>query len=50
MKKRGISQQSPKGAPKRGPAKRSCTIGMDLGDKTCRFWVLEEEGRRKAAW
>jgi hypothetical protein len=44
MKKRGICQQSPKAAPKRCPAKRSYTIGIDLGDKTCRFWVLEEEG------
>ncbi len=44
MKKRSICQQSPKGAPKRGTAKRSYTIGMDLGDKSCRFCVLDEEG------
>lgn len=47
MKKRSICQQSPKGAtPKGGPAKRTDTIGMDLGDKTCRFCVLSKEGVR----
>ncbi len=38
MKKRSICQQSLKRKPK-GSAKRSYTIGMDLGDKSCRFCV-----------
>ncbi|HME08422.1 MAG TPA: IS110 family transposase [Bryobacteraceae bacterium] len=44
MKKRSTCQQSPKGGRKSRPAKRSYTIGMDLGDKTSRYCVLDEEG------
>ena len=43
MKKRNTSQQSPKRTPK-GAARRSLTIGMDLGDKSSRFCLLDEEG------
>lgn len=42
MKKHSICQQSPKRAAKadRGPI----TIGMDLGDKTSRYCLLEKDG------
>ena len=43
MKKRNTCQQSPKRTPK-GPARRSLTIGMDLGDKSSRWCWLDEEG------
>ena len=43
MKKRNTVQQSPKRTPK-GPARRSLTIGMDLGDKSSRWCWLDEEG------
>jgi hypothetical protein len=43
MKKRNTVQQSPKRTPK-GPARRSLTIGMDLGDKSSRWCLLDEEG------
>ena len=48
MKKHSISQQSPKG--RRNAALRSdrYTIGMDLGDKTSRYWVLEKRARWSA--
>ena len=44
MKKDSKSPQSPKGKATvaRAPAKKSITIGMDLGDKTSRYCVLEE--------
>jgi hypothetical protein len=44
MKKRAICQQSPKGGAETRPCEAIVTIGMDLGDETCRFRVLEEEG------
>jgi peroxiredoxin len=40
MKKRNTVQQSPKRTPK-GPARRSLTIGMDLGDKSSRWCLLD---------
>ena len=43
MKKRNTCQQSPKRTPK-GLARRSLTIGMELGDKISRFSLLDEEG------
>ena len=43
MKKRNTVQQSPKRTPK-GAARRSLTIGMDLGDKSSRWCLLDEEG------
>ena len=45
MKKRNNSQQSPNRTPK-GAAKRSLTIGMDLGDKTSRYCVLDRLDQR----
>src|SRR5450432_854171 len=44
MKKRSTCLQSSKGAPKNGAARRSMTIGMDLGDKSSRFCCLDKEG------
>ena len=43
MKKGSICQQSPKRAAKAHP-EGSFTIGMDLGDKTSRYCVLNEQG------
>ena len=43
MKKGSICQQSPKRAAKARP-EGSFTIGMDLGDKTSRYCVLNEKG------
>lgn len=42
MKKNIITRQSPRQATKAG--RGSITIGMDLGDKTSRYCVLNEEG------
>ncbi len=44
MKKRSICEQSPKRSTKTREEKRSFTIGMDLGDKTSRYCVLDEQG------
>ena len=44
MKKRNSSQQSPKGPSKKGVPEGSVTIGMDLGDKTSRYCVLDGQG------
>jgi len=44
MKKRSSSRQNPKSAVKAKRAKRSVTIGMDLGDKTSRYCLLSDEG------
>src|ERR1700681_1045869 len=41
MKKNNTCQQSSKGNKTR---KRSLTIGMDLGDKTSHYYVLDSEG------
>jgi transposase len=41
MKKRSISTKSPK--PRKGVRRE--TVGMDLGDKTSRFCLLDEEGQ-----
>ena len=41
MKKNNTCQQSSKGTKTR---KRSLTIGMDLGDKTSHYYVLDSEG------
>lgn len=44
MKKNSKSSQSRKGAKvRRAPRKPSVTIGMDLGDKTSRYCMLEED-------
>ena len=51
MKKNSTRQQSPKASRKR--RKGPITIGMDLGDKTSRYCVLDEQRRsvaKKAAW
>ena len=44
MKKRSSSRQNPKSAVKAKRAKQSVTIGMDLGDKTSRYCLLNDEG------
>ena len=44
MKKRSSSQKSQKVAVKTKGAQERVTIGMDLGDKTSRYWMLGNEG------
>jgi len=44
MKKSSSSRQNAKSAVKTKRAKQSATIGMDLGDKTCRYCLLSDEG------
>jgi transposase len=43
MKKNNTQQQSPKEAPKSN--KEQLTIGIDVGDKTSRYCVLDSEGK-----
>jgi transposase len=43
MKKNSTQQQSPKEAPK--SKKEQLTIGIDVGDKTSRYCVLDSEGK-----
>src|SRR5579862_7503781 len=45
MKKRSSSQKNQKSTTKRKGTQGSVTIGMDLGDKTCRYCVLNHEGK-----
>ena len=42
MKKHSTGQQSPRRGTK--ASRRAMTIGMDLGDKTSRYCVLNDEG------
>jgi transposase len=44
MKKNSIVKQSPKRASKAREEKGSFTIGMDLGDKTSRYCLLDQAG------
>jgi transposase len=44
MKKRSSSQKSQKPTVKTKGAQERVTIGMDLGDKTCRYCMISHEG------
>ena len=44
MKKRSSSRKSQKPTAKSKGAQERVTIGMDLGDKTSRYCVLDNEG------
>ena len=44
MKKRSSSQQSQKVTAKTKSAQERVTIGMDLGDKTSRYCMLDNDG------
>ena len=51
MKKNSSGCKSPKASMK-APKSTNVTVGMDLGDKTSRYCMLDENGEvlRKPAW